>query len=85
MNEGESRTVMIVRTPEDRLMEMQELDKLIRDDEEVLATQKAAAQGTQKRIQELSLKLRQLLRTETPLPLFDADSTSSTDSGPGGQ
>lgn len=79
-NESEGTSVVMVRSSEDRLQEAQELDRLIREDEEALLAAKANASTIGKRIQEMTLQLRTLLRqSSTPLPLFDAGSESSTD------
>jgi hypothetical protein len=83
-NQGQQMTLVIVKSPEDRLLEAQELDRLIQEDEALLAETKASAGTISKRIAEMSLSLRKVLRESptTPLPLFDEGSGSSTDAPP---
>lgn len=77
---SEGLTEVIVMSPEDKLAEARELERLIREDEDLLQAQRAAATGTGRRIAELTIKLRQLLRDDARvLPLFNDDSPSSTD------
>lgn len=81
---SENTSVLMVKSPEDRLGEAAELERLILEDEDELTKLTARRTATKHRIAEMTLKMRQLLRTDTfPLPLFDQGtiegSGSSTD------